>query len=79
MESWRSAERTSELALWRTVFWVAAVVAASLLLSIFMVLRDPGPSVGAGFYVQQAVLLVLSAAFALPALANWRQARRAAR
>lgn len=63
--------------MWRTVFWAAAVVAATLLLSIVLVLRDPGPSVSGWFYVQQAGMLVPCSAFALLALGKWRRARKA--
>ncbi|MBG6217873.1 putative MFS family arabinose efflux permease [Arthrobacter sp. CAN_A6] len=79
MESWRSAERTGESALWRTVFWAAAVVAATLLLSIVLVLRDPGPSVSGWFYVQQAGMLIPCSALVLLALGKWRRARRVVR
>ncbi len=62
MDSWKSAGRRQERTLWQTLSYLGVVLTITVGSSILLVAGSAGSQVTAWFYVQQAVLLVLSAA-----------------
>ncbi|MHA7287529.1 hypothetical protein ACX80I_14725 [Arthrobacter sp. MDT3-44] len=75
MDSWRSAGRTQERTLWNTLFWVGVVVTVTVASSVLLVAGSAGTAASAWFYLQQCVLLVLSAGGTVLAFRRWRSFR----
>lgn len=75
MDSWRSAERVQERKLWSTLSCVGAVLTITLASSILLVAGSAGTHATLWFYLQQAVLFVLSAAGTATALRRRRSLR----
>ncbi len=74
-EEWRAATREQERLLWSTLCWVGAVLTLVLASSILVGASTGGTDSGAWFFVQQCVLLVLSAAGTTLAVRRWRSVR----
>ena len=62
MENWKSPQRAHERRLWSTLLCVGVVLVAALSSSLLAEVVSADPTTGVWFYVQQSVLLVLSAA-----------------
>ncbi|PPB48225.1 hypothetical protein C4K88_14770 [Arthrobacter pityocampae] len=75
MENWRSANRAQDRRLWHTLWCVGVALTLTLASSILVAVGGPGGTGDEGFYVQQAVLLALSAAGTVVALRRWRALR----
>ncbi|MHA7210261.1 hypothetical protein [Arthrobacter sp. MDT1-65] len=75
MESWRAAERTHEQGFWSTLLCVGAALTAALSGSLVAAAIGADPTASAWFYLQQSVLLVLSAACTGLAFRRRRSAR----
>ncbi|MHA7280827.1 hypothetical protein ACX80H_13875 [Arthrobacter sp. MDT2-2] len=75
MDSWKSAGRTQERKLWNTLFCVGVVLTVTLGSSILLVAGSAGSAASAWFYVQQWVLLALSAGGTVLAFRRWRSLR----
>ena len=75
MDEWRSASRVQDRKLWQTLWYVGAALTLALASSLLVAASGPGPATTEWFYLQQAVLLVLSAAGAVFALRRWRALR----
>ncbi|WP_104180546.1 hypothetical protein [Arthrobacter sp. B0490] len=79
MESWRSAERAHERRLWSTLLCVGVALMAALSSSLVAAAIGADPTASAWFYLQQSVLLLLSAGGTALALRRWRSARAGGR
>ncbi|WP_104167141.1 hypothetical protein [Arthrobacter sp. SX1312] len=75
MEEWRSASRAQDRKLWQTLWYVGAALTLTLASSILVALGGLGTAATDWFYIQQAVLLSLSAAGTVFALRRWRALR----
>ncbi|MHA7283047.1 hypothetical protein [Arthrobacter sp. TMS2-4] len=75
MEDWRSASRAQDRRLWQTLSYVGTALTLTLVSSILVAVGGPGVVVTEWFYVQQAMLLALSAAGTFLALRRWRALR----
>ncbi|MBG6225002.1 hypothetical protein IWX63_001567 [Arthrobacter sp. CAN_A2] len=69
------ASRAQERRLWQTLWYVGAVLTLVLATSIMVAAGAPGAAVTDWFYVQQSVLLALSAVGTFLAVRRWRALR----
>ncbi|MHA7240950.1 hypothetical protein [Arthrobacter sp. TMS1-12-1] len=75
MEEWRSASRVQERRLWQTLGYVGIALTLALASSVLVAVSDQESAVTQGYYVQQSVLLALSAAGSFLAVRRWRALR----